>query len=335
MRKAAAVMLFITGTSQAAAAQSFDAVGTRAAGMSGAFVAVADDASAVYWNPGGLASGAYFSLLLDRTEAQADPDDELSAGSRSAFLLSLSAPALGISYYRLRATSLNPPDLTAPAELGRNIPGTGEVHLRTLITHHAGATVVQSITDSVSVGATLKLVRGIAASAFVSGDDREGLLGEGAGLTGRATNKFDTDVGVMASSGRLRVGLTVRNLTEPDFETASGEGPIVLERQARAGIALSPTQGWVVAADVDLLRTTGPFGDVRDAAFGTEGRVTRRGFVRAGARFNTLRAAAGRTPSASIGGSYAARGSIMLDAHVTTGSERSARGWGVAARFVY
>jgi long-chain fatty acid transport protein len=38
-------------------AQSFAAVGTRAAGMGGAFVGVADDASAIYWNPAGLAVG--------------------------------------------------------------------------------------------------------------------------------------------------------------------------------------------------------------------------------------------------------------------------------------
>ena len=41
-----------------AAAQSFGDVGTRAAGMGGAFVGVADDASAIYWNPGALATGS-------------------------------------------------------------------------------------------------------------------------------------------------------------------------------------------------------------------------------------------------------------------------------------
>ena len=48
-----------------AAAQAFATVGTRAAGMGGAFVGVADDASAIYWNPAGLAAGSYFSLVLD------------------------------------------------------------------------------------------------------------------------------------------------------------------------------------------------------------------------------------------------------------------------------
>ena len=58
-----------------ARAQDFEAVGTRALGMAGAFVAVADDATAAYWNPAGLAKGAVVSLVLDyqRIERWLDP----------------------------------------------------------------------------------------------------------------------------------------------------------------------------------------------------------------------------------------------------------------------
>jgi hypothetical protein len=48
MRLALTALLFTLITSQAAFGQS--PVGTRAEGMGGAYVAVADDASAVYWN---------------------------------------------------------------------------------------------------------------------------------------------------------------------------------------------------------------------------------------------------------------------------------------------
>jgi len=44
-----------------ATCQTFDVVGTRALGMGGAFVAVADDASATWWNPAGLPN----SLIID------------------------------------------------------------------------------------------------------------------------------------------------------------------------------------------------------------------------------------------------------------------------------
>ena len=46
-----------------AGAQGLEAVGNRAAAMT-AFVAVADDASAVVWNPSGLAQGPFFNLSL-------------------------------------------------------------------------------------------------------------------------------------------------------------------------------------------------------------------------------------------------------------------------------
>src|SRR5688500_16629352 len=79
-------------------AQSLDAISTRAQGMAGAFVGVADDASAVYWNPAGLAGGAYFSLVLDASGGRAVPEDEAEATSRSGWLLALTTPALGLSY---------------------------------------------------------------------------------------------------------------------------------------------------------------------------------------------------------------------------------------------
>ena len=52
------------GPDTRAAAQGFEPVGTRAQGMGGAFVAVADDATATYWNPAGLASIPIFDLTL-------------------------------------------------------------------------------------------------------------------------------------------------------------------------------------------------------------------------------------------------------------------------------
>src|SRR3954447_24529318 len=88
-------------------AQTFDIVGTRAAGMGGAFVAVADDASAAYWNPAGFAAGSYFSLVLDRNSAEAQPSVG-PAGNQSGLLIALGMPALGLSYYGLRSTTVAP-----------------------------------------------------------------------------------------------------------------------------------------------------------------------------------------------------------------------------------
>ncbi len=77
--------------------------------MGGAFVAVADDATAVYWNPAGLAlGGSYFSLVLDYNQGKAEPEDIGQAGSRSASIIALSTLPVGVSYYRLTSSTLTP-----------------------------------------------------------------------------------------------------------------------------------------------------------------------------------------------------------------------------------
>src|SRR6476660_3306470 len=201
----------MAGWASAAAAQTFDTVGTRAAGMGGAFVAVADDSSAAYWNPGGFAAGNLFTIVLDRRTVKVNPGSPEGAGSGSGLLVSLGMPALGLSYYRLRSTILT------PVADGRRAIAVDELRRDTLITHHSGATLVQSIAPGVAVGATLKLVRGVASSAIVPDGNRDALLGDATELSGKGSTKFDADIGVMASRGALKVGLTVRNLSQPEF----------------------------------------------------------------------------------------------------------------------
>ena len=64
-------------------AQPFETVGVRTLGMGGAFVAVADDATANYWNPAGL-TDLFFSAVLDvqRTDTRLSPDPFLREGTR-------------------------------------------------------------------------------------------------------------------------------------------------------------------------------------------------------------------------------------------------------------
>ena len=316
-----------------AAGQSFESLGTRAAGMAGAFVAVADDASAVYWNPGALAAGSYFSLVFDRQESEAQPEAGVPAGSRSGTLIALSAPALGLSYYRLRGTILTPAP-TAERVPGRNGTAPGDIQVKALITHHLGATVVQSLTDGVAIGATLKVVRGTAITGTVAGGDPDKLLGDVGELNGEGSSRFDADIGVLGSFGSFRAGVTIRNLTAPGFDTAAGT--LRLDRQARAGVSYVPLTGWVVAADVDLTRTQGPFGNVRSVALGGEGRLYPRAWVRAGVRVNTIDdEAEGRTPTGSLGASYAVFSSMLVDAYVSIGGRTADRGWGLAGRIVF
>lgn len=316
----AAVIVCLLALPAAARGQSLDTVGTRAQGMGGAFVGVADDASAVYWNPAGLAGGAYFSLVLDGNAARSVPDGRADGASRTGWLLALSTPPLGLSYARLEVRKVGP---------SNGIPENS--HLESLVTQHVGVTLLHSLTDRVAVGTTLKVIRGIAASADVPGNDRDDLL-DHADLIGHASTRLDLDVGLMATASFGRAGVTIRNLTAPGFDTGSGQ-ELPLERQARAGASVVLLPTWKLAADVDLLRTDGPFGDLREVSFGTEGQVTRRLAARAGLRFNA--AGHDNTPALSVGGTFAVMGSVQVDGQYTGGSDRAFRGWGIAARMVF
>src|SRR5580704_10948566 len=75
-----------------ARAQEYEAIGIRAQGMGGAFVAVADDATASWWNPAGLASGAFFNGILEYGRPDLSPPTTA---------LGVAFPALDVNYYRL------------------------------------------------------------------------------------------------------------------------------------------------------------------------------------------------------------------------------------------
>jgi len=278
----------------------------RAAGMGGAFTAVADDASAAVWNPAGLASGSYFSGVLDR--------NSLTDGGSTIFA-GVALPAFGLSYDRVA---------TGSAINGRN----------TLVAQDLGVSLVQSIGYSgVAVGTTLKWVRGETSS----------------GAAARTGNAVDADVGVMVTGALLKAGLTVHNLRRPGFEAADGS-VVHRDRLVRGGVAIQARQDTAVAADVEFTKAAlaTKNGDSphfwRDAAIGVENTPTSSVRLRAGVHWNTARlrnASAGQVggggaaPTASFGGSYALRGSLMADGQVSVGSKDGTRGWGAGLRFVF
>src|SRR5689334_18656696 len=91
-----------------ASAQPFESIGVRAQGLAGAFVAVADDATASWWNPAGLATGAYLSAVVERGQTT-EPDDPPAQGPARRVTptsVAVAFPALGFSYYRLRISEI-------------------------------------------------------------------------------------------------------------------------------------------------------------------------------------------------------------------------------------
>ena len=141
----------------------------------------------------------------------------------------------------------------------------------------------------------------------------------------------------MAVFGRARLGLMVRNVTEPEF--GSGAEAIKLRRHARAGAAVtSGSRGLIgevtVAVDADLQKRPTMLGDERRIAAGAEIWVLQRRIgLRGGGSASTIGA---RRSALSAGASAPLRPGTFVDAQLTGGgSDEERRGWAVALRVTF
>jgi hypothetical protein len=175
-RRLLSILAFFLAIAAPASAQIVETAGSRSLGMGGAFVAVADDSSATWWNPAGLAAGPFFDLAI-------------GAGTTSSGIAA-ATPPFGISYYRFEVTGDPIEDAAAGREDRR-----AEAPL-SLVSSQLGVTLVQTLLDGMHAGATVKFVR-------------SGVFGGSSGSTG------DVDVGLLAVAGAFRIGGVARNLRAP------------------------------------------------------------------------------------------------------------------------
>ena len=299
--RVALLVVPLTLTAAPVGAQIVESVGSRALGMGGAFVAVASDSSATWWNPAGLAAGPFLDLAIGKAD--------------DASWFALATPPFGLSYYRLQITDVQAFNATTgQVAANREDRGAG-VPVRSLSVNQLGVTVLRTLIPGVHAGTTLKYLRG----AIDDGD---------------AENTFDLDAGVLAVAGSFRFGGVVRNLRDPEF---GGEGPaegIRLQRQVRIGAAFNPEDATgvplTVAIDADVRSYAASSGDRRVVALGAEHWVaSKRVGIRAGGRFNTVGA---RERSATAGVSVSPRPGLFVEGHVVGGGSADDEGWSVAAR---
>jgi hypothetical protein len=287
-----------------ARAQSADFIGIRAQGMGGAFTAVADDATATWWNPAGLGVGPFLSANVEYGRAPERDRDHLG--------IALGFPALGLSYYRLTVSDIRPASgSTGASAAGRQDQGTLDV--RSLDVSQFGVSAGQSIGGRLIVASTLKLLRA---------------AGETQG---------DLDIGALGAMGLLRVGVMVRNLREASF--GPGDQAMTLGRQVRAGLAITTGQraqgGGTIAVDADLRPVVTALGDERRFGVGAEIWTAIRSLglgARAGISASTL---GDRRAAPSAGLSLALHSGIFVDGQLTGGSDSTRRGWGLALRMTY
>lgn len=287
--------------------------------MGGAFVAVANDANTVFWNPAGITAGPPISMTVgwDRLRF-GNPDDPAAVGASEDRnqLTSVAALPLGVSYGHLHWARV-----VAVTPEGRPI-----VH--TLRMHHVGGTIAQTLYQGVTVGATVKWLRGQVTGAETEGIFNGDALEEALDRRTDSDNEFDIDIGALINFGPVNLGYTLKNALQPTFVGPAGI-EIQLKRRSRIGISVMPADGLTLAFDVDLDTADPLVGVRRMMAFGGEINLGSRTAVRGGVRWT--RGGDGRRFVGSAGASLAIKKGYWLDGYAIY-SETNDRGFGVAFR---
>jgi len=286
--------------------------------MAGAFVAVADDSSAVHWNPAGLASGSPAGMTVGWDQLRfGDPSLPAMVGAsrNAATLTSVTTYPLGISYGYLRAAQV-----VAVREDGTPVVNNVTVHL------FAGS-VAQTVVKGLVVGATAKYLRGQVISGETVGMTNGDALAEGMKRNTDSDGAFDLDAGVMATIGWFRAGFTAKNLMQPTFVGDAGFAS-QLKRRYRLGLAALPTDGLTLAFDVDLDTADPLVGLRRMMAVGAETRLGSSLELRGGVRWGRD---GEKRPISAIGASLKIRKGMWLDGYATY-SRHDDQGFGVAFR---
>jgi hypothetical protein len=279
-------------------AQMYETVGIRAQGLGGAFVAVADDATATWWNPAGVAIGPYFDSLVEYDRPRFPADTSIRA-------VAIGYPALGLSYYRLPISQMRASDSIPESSSGRQDQG----HFSQF-----GATVGQSLGNHLVVSSTLKLVR----AGETHGDLDVGAIATvgrirvGFAIRNLAEPTFGDGVDRLALKRQARIGGAF---------TTGKHGAV---------------DGITVAVDGDLASVPTASGDEQHVAAGVEMWTFGRSLgLRGGVSADTLsdRRSASGGLSLLLQASRYTR--TYVEAQLTGGTDEVRRGWGVGARLTF
>ena len=239
-----ALVLAAAGARAAETAAFLDVgVGARGIGMGGAYTALADDSSAVYWNPAGLAR-------LEKREVSVS-HAELGLGTREDFLAYAHPTGRGTIAAAMTY-------LSQGAIGGRDVTGRPTGDFQASDAAFAGAYGVK--TDYADLGASVKYLRSHIASSEAQGVAAD--LG--------ARRSFD---GV--GPGKLVVGAALRNMG-PGLKYENQRNDLPLRLAGGAAYSFSP--GRTLAFEVQ----SAPRGGGADGGFGGELKVMEGALLRLG-----------------------------------------------------
>jgi hypothetical protein len=245
-------------------------------------------------------------------------------------------PSLVLSFYHIRINEIAPGGISTGEDgSDRNNGEPFPLHMQATALRQYGATFGQSIGSHLVVASTFRLIRGGVTRVYVP--ESQGGLDPVSDLEVPAHTAGSLDIGVIAQAGALRAGASMKYVNEPDL--GEGDERLVLERQARAGIAFllgdrDAATSAVVSVDSDLMTVNTLAGDVRHVATGLELWLgQRRLALRGGFSANTANDV---ETSWSVGTTVGFGSSgLFVDGAATFGGDESRTGWAVGLGMTY
>jgi len=293
-------------------------VGARAIGMGDAYVAVAQDETALYWNPAGLSANTGFKwhtlsvggavdnidvidVLADVSDILKMDDTETLSASDFADLVKAARDSSGKPVEI--ETSLLTSFALGPIALGgySQIAGTGQFDLDDLVNPTSVAAAADAkglgavgvgygrrLNERLQVGVTVK-------QAYMYNYAIEKTFSSNGTITA-STDISDHDTAITADVGlryqaeeNMAFGLVVRNVTSPTFslETGTGMESFEVEPSVHFGLAAgNPKNGTTIAADIHNITESNDTGAT--VHIGVEQFVSRNLCLRAGVRNGQL-----------------------------------------------
>jgi hypothetical protein len=287
------LLLWIASGAVSAFAEDPMVLGARATGLGGAFTAVANDATAFYWNPAGVSQGPFVRVGVFGGSSYRDQGqlvEQLGSGR----------PGAGSNLDGDRAVGVSA-GFTVFGVAVTRFRHTGSVLDDTVLSHQGleiwdvAASFAQSLPlDDLVIGFNLHFLRGTArageepAGAIPASEiNVSDLAGRAVQFEGKTESEPGVDLGVQYRPREwIHLGLSARNLNRPTFHTERGD-PISLAPHARFGVAFDLPRSVLLAADVDLSGRDGGIeqAEWRELAAGVEkswmeGKLTLRGGLR-------------------------------------------------------
>ncbi|MBU1356302.1 MAG: outer membrane protein transport protein [Candidatus Edwardsbacteria bacterium] len=286
MRKLGLLLLALAAIGSLAYAQNIDfnimGAGARAHGMGGAFIGVSDDATAVGWNPAGIAQldkmeasiNGFFNIKKYSYEetwigGSYDESNSIShfAPSFASFILPLKAAdknlVLAVAYQRLIDFGF------ADSDTGSYFDGTNTITWEREEKQTGG---IDAITPAIAFQVTPQFSVGAAGNILVKGSTytSERTYSDGDFYNveeNYSYSGFNINAGALATMNKFNIGVSMRlpftltesaerqrtsnYLTPATYDTTYPDFEVTMPLMFGAGIALKPTDKFTISADFE------------------------------------------------------------------------------------